>query len=132
VDKIEKTDKEWKEELSAEEYRILRKKGTEAPFSGEYDKTFEDGMYKCAGCGVELFDSSHKYDSGCGWPAFDDSLPGAVTYTEDNTLGMKRIEITCTKCGGHLGHVFPDGPKNTTGKRFCVNSKSLKFNKSVI
>jgi len=132
VDKIEKTDKEWKEELSDEEYRILRKKGTEAPFSGEYDKTFEDGMYKCAGCGVELFDSSHKYDSGCGWPAFDDSLPRAVTYTEDNTLGMKRIEITCTKCGGHLGHVFPDGPKNTTGKRFCVNSKSLKFNKSVI
>lgn len=130
MDKIEKTEEEWKRELTPEEYKILREKGTEAPFSGEYDKTFENGMYKCAGCGTELFDSSRKYDSGCGWPAFDESIPGAVTFTEDNTLGMKRVEVTCTKCGGHLGHVFSDGPKETTGKRFCINSRSLKFNKS--
>jgi peptide-methionine (R)-S-oxide reductase len=127
---IEKTEEEWKKELTPEEYRILRQKGTEIPFSGEYDTTFDNGMYKCAACGAELFSSTHKYDSGCGWPAFDESLPGAVNYTEDNTLGMRRVEITCNNCGGHLGHVFPDGPKNTTGKRFCVNSRSLKFNKS--
>lgn len=130
MSKIEKTEEEWKKELSSEEYKILRGKGTEAPFTGEYDKVFEEGMYKCAGCGTELFDSSHKYDSGCGWPAFDQSIPGIVTFTEDNTLGMKRVEATCTKCGGHLGHVFPDGPKETTGQRFCINSRSLKFNKS--
>jgi peptide-methionine (R)-S-oxide reductase len=127
---IKKTEEEWKKELTPDEYRILREKGTEIPFSGEYDNFFQDGMYKCAGCGTELFDSKHKYNSGCGWPAFDESIPGAVTYTEDNAHGMRRVEITCSKCGGHLGHVFPDGPKNTTGKRFCVNSKSLKFNKS--
>lgn len=127
VDKINKTEEEWKKELSPEEFRILREKGTEAPFTGEYDNMFENGMYKCGGCGTELFDSSNKYDSGCGWPAFDQSISNAVTFTEDNTLGMKRVEVTCTKCGGHLGHVFPDGPKSTTSKRFCINSKSLKF-----
>ncbi len=130
MDKINKTEEEWKKELSPDEYRILRQKGTEIPFSGEYDKTFESGMYKCAACGAELFDSTHKYDSGCGWPAFDEAIPGTVEFHEDNTLGMSRVEITCAKCGGHLGHVFPDGPKNTTGKRFCVNSRSLKFKKS--
>ena len=128
-DQISKTEEEWKKELSPEEYKILREKGTEAPFSGEYDTFFENGMYKCAGCGAELFNSSHKYNSGCGWPAFDEALPDAVSMTEDNTLGMRRVEITCSKCGGHLGHVFPDGPKETTGKRFCINSKSLKFAK---
>src|SRR5258708_3122641 len=127
---IKKTEEEWKKELSPDEYRILREKGTEAPFTGEYDSKFDEGMYKCAGCGAELFSSEHKYNSQCGWPAFDQAIPGAVSFTEDNTLGMKRVEITCSKCGGHLGHVFPDGPKHTTGKRFCVNSKSLKFKKS--
>jgi peptide-methionine (R)-S-oxide reductase len=130
MEKINKTDEEWKKELTHDEYRILRQKGTEIPFSGEYDNKFEDGMYRCVGCGAELFDATHKYDSGCGWPAFDESLPGAVEFAEDNTLGMRRVEITCAKCSGHLGHVFPDGPKNTTGKRFCVNSSSLKFKKS--
>lgn len=127
--KIVKTEEEWKKELSEEEYKILRKKATEAPFTGEYYKKFEDGTYKCAACGSMLFDSSHKFDSSCGWPSFDESIPDAVTYTEDNTLGMKRIEVTCFRCGGHLGHVFPDGPKETTSKRFCINSKSLKFQK---
>lgn len=127
---INKNEEEWKKELSPEEYKILRQKGTEAPFTGEYDNFFQKGMYKCGACGAELFDSARKYDSGCGWPAFDEALPGAVTFTEDNTLGMKRVEITCSRCGSHLGHVFLDGPKETTGKRFCVNSKSLKFKKS--
>ncbi len=127
MSEINKSEEEWKRELSPEEYKILREKGTEAPFTGEYDKFFENGMYRCAACGAELFDSSRKYDSGCGWPAFDEALLGAVKFTEDNTLGMRRIEATCTNCGGHLGHVFPDGPKNTTGQRFCINSRSLKF-----
>lgn len=129
MNKVNKTEEEWKKELSPEEFRILRQKSTEIPFSGEYDNFFENGMYKCAGCGTELFDSSHKYNSGCGWPAFDESIKGAVSFTEDNTLGMKRIEVTCSRCGGHLGHVFPDGPKETTRQRFCINSKALKFNK---
>ena len=126
---INKTEEEWKKELSPEEYKILREKGTEAPFTGEYDHTFENGMYKCAACGAQLFSSDRKYNSGCGWPAFDDALPGAVEFTEDSTLGMRRVEVTCKKCGGHLGHVFPDGPKETTGRRFCINSASLKFKK---
>ncbi len=129
-EKVKKTEEDWKKELSPEEYKILREKGTEAPFTGEYDSLFDQGMYKCVGCGAELFDSTHKYNSGCGWPAFDQAIPGAVNFTEDNTLGMRRVEITCSKCGGHLGHVFPDGPKHTTGQRFCVNSKSLKFHES--
>lgn len=127
---IHKTEEEWKKDLTPEEFRILRQKGTEVPFSGEYDDFFKDGMYKCAGCGAELFDSTHKYNSGCGWPAFDEAKEGAVIFTEDNSLGMRRVEVTCTRCGGHLGHVFPDGPKETTGQRFCINSRSLKFQKS--
>ncbi len=128
--KMEINEDELKQKLSEKEYTILREKGTERPFTGKYDEFFEDGMYACKACGVQLFDSSKKYNSGCGWPAFDEAIEGAVTYTEDNTLGMKRTEVTCTNCGSHLGHVFDDGPKETTGKRFCINSLALNFDKS--
>ena len=120
------SEQEWKEKLTPEEYHILREKGTERPFSGEYDKFYEDGTYKCAGCGTELFSSSSKYDSGCGWPAFYEALPEKIEESEDNSFGMKRIEITCENCGGHLGHVFNDGPQ-PSGLRYCVNSISLDF-----
>lgn len=120
------SEEEWKEKLTPEEYHILREKGTERPFSGEYDKFYEDGIYKCAGCGVELFSSSSKYDSGCGWPAFYEALPEKIEESEDNSFGMKRVEITCENCGGHLGHVFNDGPQPSR-LRYCVNSISLDF-----
>ena len=120
------SEQEWKEKLTPEEYHILREKGTERPFTGEYDKFYKDGTYKCAGCGTELFSSSSKYDSGCGWPAFYEALPEKIEESEDNSFGMKRIEITCENCGGHLGHVFNDGPQ-PSGLRYCVNSISLDF-----
>jgi peptide-methionine (R)-S-oxide reductase len=123
--KVEKSDAEWRQELSEEQYRVLRQKGTEAPFSGEYDHVFEPGTYKCAGCGAELFDSDAKYDSGCGWPAF--SAPaGAVEEETDASHGMVRTEVMCANCGGHLGHVFPDGP-HPTGLRYCINSAALEL-----
>jgi peptide-methionine (R)-S-oxide reductase len=123
--KVDKTDAEWRQELSEEQYRVLRQKGTEAPFSGEYDHVFEPGTYKCAGCGAELFDSDAKYDSGCGWPAF--SAPaGAVEEETDASHGMVRTEVMCASCGGHLGHVFPDGP-HPTGLRYCINSAALEL-----
>ena len=120
------TEKEWEKKLTPEEFHILREKGTEKPFTGEYDKFDKKGMYKCAGCGTELFSSVTKYDSGCGWPAFYEALPDKIEETADNTFGMKRIEITCENCGGHLGHVFNDGPQ-PSGLRYCVNSISLDF-----
>ena len=120
------SEQEWKEKLTPEEYHILREKGTERPFTGDYDKFYEDGTYKCAGCGTELFSSSSKYDSGCGWPAFYEALPEKIEESEDNSFGMRRIEITCENCGGHLGHVFNDGPQ-PSGLRYCVNSISLDF-----
>ena len=120
------SEQEWKKKLTPEEYHILREKGTERPFTGEYDKFYEDGTYKCAGCGTELFSSSSKYDSGCGWPAFYEALPEKIEESEDNSFGMRRIEITCENCGGHLGHVFNDGPQ-PSGLRYCVNSISLDF-----
>ena len=120
------SEQEWKEKLTPEEYHILREKGTERPFTGEYDKFYEDGTYKCAGCGTELFSSSSKYDSGCGWPAFYEAIPEKIEESEDNSFGMRRIEITCENCGGHLGHVFNDGPQ-PSGLRYCVNSISLDF-----
>jgi peptide-methionine (R)-S-oxide reductase len=123
--KIEKTDAEWRAQLSPDEYRILRQKGTEAPFSGEFDHSFEPGTYRCAGCGAELFDSDDKYDSGCGWPAF--SAPsGELEEEVDASHGMVRTEVMCASCGGHLGHVFPDGP-HPTGLRYCINSAALKL-----
>jgi len=125
-------DKETKksdEHLSPEQYRILRQKGTEAPFSGEYYKHKEDGTYLCAACGEKLFSSETKYDSGSGWPSFYAPVDGgAVHEEEDLSHGMRRIEVQCSNCGGHLGHVFPDGPR-PTGLRYCINSASLEFKK---
>jgi peptide-methionine (R)-S-oxide reductase len=123
--KVQKTEAEWRAELSPEQYRVLREKGTEAPFSGEYDHVFESGTYRCVGCGTELFRSEEKYDSGCGWPAFSAPASGeAIEEESDTTLGMVRTEVMCSNCGGHLGHVFPDGPR-PTGLRYCINSAAL-------
>jgi peptide-methionine (R)-S-oxide reductase len=125
--KVQKTEAEWRAELSPEEYRVLREKGTEAPFSGEYDHVFEPGTYRCAGCGAELFSSEAKYDSGCGWPAFHTPASDeAIDEESDTTLGMVRTEVMCSNCGGHLGHVFPDGPR-PTGLRYCINSTALNL-----
>ena len=127
---INKTDEQWKQQLTPEQYKILRKKGTEAPFTGKYDTFFEDGAYYCAACGNKLFESDNKYNSGCGWPAFDSPAdPNAVTESLDTSLNRVRTEITCSKCGSHLGHVFEDGPKQTTGLRYCINSAAINFEK---
>jgi peptide-methionine (R)-S-oxide reductase len=125
MEKIKKTEEQWRAELTPEQYHVLREKGTERPFTGEYDHVFEAGKYHCAGCGAELFSSDAKYDSGCGWPAF--SAPAgqdAIDEETDTTFGMARTEVMCAACGGHLGHVFPDGP-HPTGIRYCINSAAL-------
>ncbi|ESK97785.1 peptide methionine sulfoxide reductase b2 [Moniliophthora roreri MCA 2997] len=125
-----KSEEEWRAILSPEQFRILRQKGTEHPGTGEYDKHSDQGVYECAGCGTPLYKSSTKFNSGCGWPAFFDAIPGAVSRHEDVSWGMRRIEITCTACGGHLGHVFKgEGFPTPTDERHCVNSISLKFHK---
>ncbi len=119
-----KTEAEWKQELTSEQYHVLREKGTERPFTGKYWNAKDNGTYVCAACGNELFESGTKFDSGCGWPSFYDAKPGSVKFHEDNTFGMRRVEVTCAQCGGHLGHIFDDGP-NPTGQRYCINSVSV-------
>lgn len=121
-----KINKVTDKKLSKEQIHILREKGTEAPFSGKLLYNKKSGDYLCAGCGNKIFSSKTKFDSECGWPSFYEAEKGSVELTKDNSLGMKRIEVTCRKCGGHLGHVFDDGPK-PTGKRYCINSLSLEF-----
>lgn len=121
---------QWKEKLTPEQYHILREKGTERAFTGQYWDHFEEGVYVCAGCGKELFVSDNKYDAGCGWPSFDrPAVETAVETQDDHTLMMHRTEVLCSSCGGHLGHVFEDGPANTTGNRYCINSAALNFKK---
>lgn len=124
--KVQKTETEWRQSLTEDQYKILRQKGTEQPHTGEYNMHFEKGTYHCAGCGQQLFDSDTKFDAHCGWPSFDQAIEGTIEYKKDFSYGMERIEILCNACGGHLGHVFNDGPTNT-GLRYCVNSISLKF-----
>lgn len=123
---FQKTEEQWKSELGEERYRILSQKGTEYPHTGKYNLTFEKGIYCCGGCGEALFESSSKFDAHCGWPSFDDALPGKVKNVLDKTHGMIRTEIVCANCGGHLGHVFNDGPTKS-GQRYCVNSLSVDF-----
>jgi len=128
--KVNKTETEWKEILSPQQYYVLREKGTDRPGDSGYTKHFEKGTYHCAACNAQLFESNTKYESHCGWPSFDDAIKGTVDFNLDTTVGMTRTEITCTNCGGHLGHIFDDGPKETTGKRYCVNTTSIRFEKT--
>ena len=125
--KVQKSDADWREELSPEQYRILRQAGTERAFTGPFWNSKEKGLYRCAGCGEELFISDTKFDSGCGWPSyFEPAKPDAVTEHRDTTHGMIRTEVRCANCGGHLGHVFPDGPP-PTGLRYCINGHAMTF-----
>lgn len=128
AEKVVKTEEEWKKELTPEQYHVLREKGTEAPYSGEYTTHFKKGKYVCAGCGAELFTSDMKFESHCGWPSFDKEMGigDRVIKKPDHSFGMSRTEILCARCGGHLGHIFDDGPTET-GNRYCVNSLSIKF-----
>lgn len=127
ADKLNLTEDEWRDKLSPEQYTILRQKGTERAFTGKYEKNKAEGIYKCAGCGLPLFASDTKYDSGSGWPSFTaPAADDAVDAIEDASHGMVRTEVTCARCQGHLGHVFPDGP-GANGQRFCINSASLDF-----
>ena len=123
---VEKTDEQWREELSPAEYQVLREAGTERAFTGEYTDTETTGVYRCKACQAKLFESDTKFHSGCGWPSFYQPISDTIEYIEDSTLGMKRVEVRCANCGSHLGHVFPDGPA-PTGQRYCINSASLKF-----
>jgi len=123
----QKTDEEWREELTEAEYRVLREQGTERPYSGEHVDRDEDGTYSCAACGAELFDAETKFDAHCGWPSFWDAADSdAIERRPDHSHGMERTEVVCANCGGHLGHVFEDGPE-PTGERFCINSVALDF-----
>jgi peptide-methionine (R)-S-oxide reductase len=124
---VQKTDAEWKAQLSADQYHVLRQAGTERPFSSELLNVKQPGIFVCAACETPLFQTKHKFDSGTGWPSFDRAIEGNVTYGTDNKLGYTRNEEHCATCGGHLGHVFDDGPRNTTGKRHCINGDALVF-----
>ncbi|MDQ7916707.1 peptide-methionine (R)-S-oxide reductase MsrB [Mesonia sp. MT50] len=123
---IEKSEEEWRNQLSEEQYRVLRQKGTEAPHTGKYNLHFDDGAYRCAACDAKLFESEAKFKSNCGWPSFDQAIEGSIEFVKDATFGMIRTEVLCANCGGHVGHVFDDGPTET-GERFCVNSASIDF-----
>ena len=128
TEQIHKTDDQWREELSPEQYQVLRKGGTERAFTGKYWNVKQDGVYRCAGCGAELFSSATKFDSGTGWPSFTEpAVAAAVETRADNTLFMRRTEVTCRNCGGHLGHVFEDGPRDAGGLRYCINSAALEL-----
>jgi peptide-methionine (R)-S-oxide reductase len=127
ADQVTKTDKQWRQQLTPEQYEVIRRKGTERPFTGEYVNNKDDGTYTCAACGAELFSSETKFESGTGWPSFTDPMNTEnVELHEDRSHGMVRTEVTCKRCGGHLGHVFPDGP-GPGGQRYCINSCSLDF-----
>ncbi len=124
---VEKTEAEWRKELSSEEFYVLREEGTERAFTSPLNKEYGEGIYKCAGCGTPVFESEHKFDSGTGWPSFDRAIEGSVAYSTDSKLGYTRTEEHCATCGGHLGHVFNDGPQETTGKRHCINGVAVEF-----
>lgn len=124
---IQKTEAEWREELSDMSFYVLRQAGTERPFTNLYNKNYAAGKYVCQGCGTLLYESQHKFDSGSGWPSFDRGIDAHIEYDVDYKLGYARTELKCANCGGHLGHVFDDGPRNTTGKRHCINSAALQF-----
>jgi len=128
TDKTTRSDAEWRAALTPEQYHVLREAGTERAFTGKYDKHFDEGEYTCAGCGQKLFDSDSKYNSGCGWPAFTAPAGSeAIDERRDTSYGMIRTEVMCSNCGGHLGHVFPDGPRDQGGLRYCINSAALDF-----
>jgi peptide-methionine (R)-S-oxide reductase len=126
---IPASDEEWRQRLTPEQYAVLRKHGTERAFTGPYLDAKDDGTYRCAGCGNPLFDSSVKFESGTGWPSFTEAIPGSVKEIEDRTYGMVRTEIQCARCGGHLGHLFPDGPREAGGLRYCMNGCALDLEK---
>jgi peptide-methionine (R)-S-oxide reductase len=123
------SDEEWRQRLTPEQYAVLRKHGTERAFTGPYLDAKDDGTYRCAGCGNPLFDSSVKFESGTGWPSFTEAIPGSVKEIEDRSFGMVRTEIQCARCGGHLGHLFPDGPREAGGLRYCMNGCALDLEK---